>query len=528
MKRIRNVVFVVLAVSCLAASLFGVLPTSSQGNDNYNPWADINDDGIINIIDIVKVALAFGSSGTPLTKATIEYDSGWIDITGRQGQYITVTHGLNITDWNDENIDVSVMGRTSLDGELLRSLGLTDPVQGWNRTYGGTNVDGAWAFMQTSDGGYALAGYTYSFGAGGGDFWLVKTDASGNAQWNKTYGGTGYESLNAFVQTSDGGYALLGSTNSFGAGYIDFWLVKTDSAGNALWNKTYGGTDYDGASVLVQTSDGGYALAGDTQSYGAGEMDFWLVKTDASGNAQWNKTYGGTGRERYGDFVQTSDGGYALTGETGSYGAGSVDAWLVKTDSAGNALWNKTYGGTNFDYSDDLVQTADGGYALAGFTQSFGAGSYDAWLVRTDSAGNTLWNMTYGGTGGDYALDLVKTADGGYAIAGATETFGAGSSDFWLVKTDALGTMQWNKTYGGTNDDTPWALVQTVDDGYAIAGYTYSFGAGNRDIWLVKTDSLGNGLIWVGSTADTIKLYRGTTDTSWNYVRVRVWKPKTP
>jgi hypothetical protein len=123
---------------------------------------------------------------------------------------------------------------------------------------------------------------------------------------------------------------------------------------------------------------------------------------------------------------------------------------------------------------------------------------------------------------------LVKTADGGYAIAGATETFGAGSSDFWLVKTDALGTMQWNKTYGGTNDDTPWALVQTADGGYAISGYTYSFGAGSRDIWLVKTDSLGNGLIWVGSTADTIKLYRGTTDTSWNYVRVRVWKPKTP
>jgi ABC-type transport system substrate-binding protein len=364
------------------------------------------------------------------------------------------------------------------------------PATEWNRTYGGTSEDWAHSVVQTSDGGYALAGTTDSYGAGGWDFWLVKTDSNGQVQWNNTYGGAEDELGTEMIQTSDGGYALTGWTHSYGAGGVDFWLVKTDSDGNAQWNKTYGGASLDFSSSVVQTSDGGYALAGYTYSFGAGgPADFWLVKTDSAGNMQWNKTYGGTNWDAATSLVQTSDGGYAMAGETQSYGAGGYDSWLVKTDSAGNMQWNNTYGGTDIDYASDLVQTGDQGYAMVGSTQSYGAGSVDLWLVKTDSAGDMQWNETYGGVDEDRAFSVILTVDGGYAIAGSTNSSGAGGKDFWLVRTDLAGNMEWNKTYGGINDDGPLSLFQTSDGGYAVAGNTRSYGAGNKDFWLIKTES---------------------------------------
>jgi predicted secreted protein len=201
------------------------------------------------------------------------------------------------------------------------------------------------------------------------------------------------------------------------------------------WSKTYGRTGEDEAYSLAQTGDGGYALAGTTDSFGAGDYDFWLVKTDASGNAQWNKTYGGIGYEWAYALVQTTDGGYALAGRTESSGPSSGDFWLVKADSNGEMQWNKTYGGTGDEWTQALVQTGDGGYALAGATSSFGAGDYDFWLVKTDVNGNAQWNKTYGATSGDIGYALVQTADGGYALAGRED------GDFWLVKTDADGVV---------------------------------------------------------------------------------------
>ena len=227
-----------------------------------------------------------------------------------------------------------------------------------------------------------------------------------------------------------------------------------------------------------------------------------LVATD------WNKTYGGTMDDLAYSLVQTVDGGYALAGETGSSGAGGYDVWLVKTDSSGNQLWNRTYGGTYDDAAQALVQTSDGGYALAGWTDSFGAGGYDFWLVKTDSSGNMLWNKTYGGTQNDVAYSLVQTVDGGYALAGSTVSSGAGGEDVWLVKTNSSGNQQWNKTYGGTQDDAAYSLVQTVDGGYALAGYTNSFGAGGEDVWLVKTDSSGNQQ-WNKTTEEQAMMWRG-------------------
>jgi hypothetical protein len=275
-------------------------------------------------------------------------------------------------------------------------------------------------------------------------------------------------------------------------GLLMFSLVIPVGA-SSMWSQTYGGTENDGALSLVQTSDGGYALAGMTESFGHGSDrdDFWLVKTDSSGNMEWNQTYGGTKNEYGFCLAQTSDGGYAMAGSTYSFGAGNHDSWLVKTDAFGNMEWNQTYGGTDADGATSLIQTADGGYVLAGSTRSFGAGEDDFWLIKTDEVGKMQWNRTYGGTGSDIAISLIETSDGGYALVGYTESFGAGSDDFWFVKTDEIGNMQWNQTYGGTKGDYAFSLVETSDGGYAIAGYTFLVGAGNSDLWLIKTDEQG-------------------------------------
>jgi hypothetical protein len=367
--------------------------------------------------------------------------------------------------------------------------------EGWTKTYGGTGEDWANALVQTADGGYALTGSTSNLDAGNLDCWLVKADASGIMQWNKTYGGTGLDYAIAMEQMADGAYALAGITNSSGAGSYDSWLVKADASGIMQWNKTYGGTDGDGTFDLVQTGEGGYALAGWTNSFGAGDPDSWLVKTDSSGNELWNRTYGGTGAEWAYSVIQTSDGGYALAGWTNSSGAGGGDSWLVKTDVNGFMLWNKTYGGTGDDEARALVQTGDGGYALAGVTTSYGAGTADFWLVKTDASGNAQWNKTYGGTSSDVATALVETCEGGYALAGWTNSLGAGG-DCWLVKTDSAGNMMWDRSYGGASRDEAWALVQTSDNGYALAGETNSFGAGDADFWLVRTKADGTVQDW--------------------------------
>jgi len=383
-------------------------------------------------------------------------------------------------------IVIGLLGLSLFSTFTSRSASALEPVEmEWDRTCGGTGDDLAYSMVQTNDGGYAIAGSTYSYGLGiptYSNFWLVKIDSGGKVAWNGTYGGNFTDYAYSVVQTGDGGYAIAGSTNSYGLdipAHSNFWFVKTDSSGKISWSTTYGGTGDEYAFSVVQTSDGGYALAGYTTA--SGNSDFWLVKIDSGGKVEWDRTYGGTFTDCAYSMIQTSDGGYALAGYTTA--SGNSDFWLVKADKYGTQMWNKTYGGTGADTAYSLVQTSDEGYAIVG---TFGATSLDFWLVKTDSNGNMQWNKTYGGTGGDYAYSVVRTSDGGYAIAGSTDSLGAGSSDFWLVKADKYGTQLWNKTYGGTGFDVAKSVVQTGDGGYAIAGPTYSYGSGGFDFWLIK------------------------------------------
>jgi ribosomal protein S11 len=308
------------------------------------------------------------------------------------------------------------------------------------KTYGGTNWDEAFSVQQTSDGGYIVAGRTYSFGAGYWDIFLIKTDANGNIIWAKTYGGTDFDEAFSVQQTSDGGYIVAGSTLSFGPGGYAIFLIKTDANGNIIWAKTYGGIVWDEAYSVQQTSDGGYIVAGYTQSFGAGDLDIFLIKTDANGNIIWAKTYGGTDWDDALSVQQTSDGGYIVAGGTRSFGAGYWDIFLIKTDANGNIIWAKTYGGTDFDEAFSVRQTSDGGYIVAGETNYF-VGGVNIFLIKTDANGNIIWAKTYGGTDWDDALSVQQTSDGGYIVAGKTNSFGAVGFDIFLIKTDANGDV---------------------------------------------------------------------------------------
>jgi hypothetical protein len=349
----------------------------------------------------------------------------------------------------------------------------------WTRTYGGADIDEAESVIQTSDGGYAIAGSTFILHRLGYDFWLIKIDAYGNMEWNRTYGKFGADYGYSVVQTSDGGYAIAGNTYVSSSGIdCDFQLIKTDSQGNVEWQNTYGGSGTEQVYQVIATSDGGYAIAGYTFSYGAGKADFWLVKTDASGEMEWSQVYGGAKFEIPYSVVETSDGGYALVGFTESFGATKTDFWLVKTDASGNMLWNKKYGGNGIDMAYSLLATPDGGYAIAGNTDSFNEEKYDVWLIKTDANGNIEWNQTYERTPTQKfsnflrPCSLVRALDGGYAIAAKKRSSGTGSYDFWLIKTDEQGNMEWNQAYGDGKSEQPNSLVAASDGGYVMAGYT--------------------------------------------------------
>jgi hypothetical protein len=359
----------------------------------------------------------------------------------------------------------------------------------FNQTYGGKYSEIASFAVETPDNGFMIVGSTTSYGAGDSDIWLLKINSNGVPEWNKTYGTPAYESSQYIIKTDDNAYLITGRTN-YGEGDVDLLLLKVDHEGQLLWNRTMGGAGDEWMWEIDKTSDGGYALAGRTNSYGAGLNDYWLLKTDAEGIPEWNVTLGGVEDDRARSLLITDDGGYLVHGWSRSYGAGMLDFWLVKTDQNGNPQWNKTYGGTENERGIPLINSENGGYVLAGSTVSYGAGSNDFYLVKTDVNGDMIWNETYGGESGETAGYLLNTVDGGYALVGYTESFGAGSRDLYLVLTDSEGNMFWNKTFGGPEFEGIGFSINTLDGGYLIGGYTQSYGNGENDYFIIKLNPI--------------------------------------
>lgn len=362
------------------------------------------------------------------------------------------------------------------------ALAAEAPSEQWNRTFGGGYGDGAWCLQETDDGGFILAGNTASRGEGS-DLFLVKVNMSGNCSWSLAYGGSG-EDVGYFVQqTDDGGYIVVGSSNSYAMGEELLWLVKVDGNGSLAWDRTFGGfvsSAGDGGWSVEQTTDGGYIAVGYTQSSGSGRKDLWLIKTDALGGLIWEKSYGGPEDDVGMSVLQSRDGGYIVAGRTASYGGGGDDIWLLKTDSLGGEIWNETYGGRGDDAGFQVVEEDDG-YALVGRTDS-GEADKRVLLIRVDQEGAVLWEKTY--PGGSVA-SLQPTYDGGYIMAGRVDS-DEGKKDALVIKVDSGGAEQWSLRLGGSGDDIGTYALQSRDGSFLLAGITSSFGQGREDAWLVK------------------------------------------
>lgn len=364
----------------------------------------------------------------------------------------------------------------------------------FHQIYGGEALDEATDVIQTADEGYAVVGTTSSFNAQGKDLFLMRVDVFGKILWTKTYGGLGDEEAASLLQTRDGGFVLTGSTNSNGQGKTDLYLLKTDKNGNLEWSQTIGGSENEANASIIEAYEGGYLLLGSTNSFGSGGQDFYLVKTSVSGTVEWTRTYGGSGDEVAAEVVNSGDGGYVLAGAVnGGMGAGGSDAYLVKTNSAGELLWSKTYGRQQNENCNAIVKNDQGEFWIAGQENEFGPATGNAYLAAIDATGTLSWAKGFGTTGAEAGLEMALSSDGGCILAGTSARFGESSGNTIVLKIDFTGDTLWTRSFGGNGWDVPAGVLQTADGGYIVCGTTTGFGSAGKDVYLLKFDGNGNG-----------------------------------
>ncbi len=373
-------------------------------------------------------------------------------------------------------------------------------------TIGRNKIDAGNSIQQTVDGGFITLGGTIS-GFKDHDIWLIKTDDSGNIQWDKIYGGEDIESGETVQQTLDDGFIIVGWTESYGNEGItdsiylrrDVWLIKTDNFGNMEWNMTYGGNDEDYGISVHQTSDGGYIIGGETNSYGSGRKDIWVIKTDSSGKEEWNRTFGRKFTDFFGTIQITSDNGYIIVGSQGpdTNFDDFYNLWLIKIDSKGKEEWNRTFG-ENDAIGNFIQETSDGGFITCGLKNDI------AWLIKTNNRGVMEWNKTYGENKDENAFSVRQTSDGGYIFisdkeftvySDSVESW-VGNVKIWMVKTDNLGKEIWSSTF--CEESKKYfgeTIIETFDGGYIIVGTIENLHGTESDVLLIKTDSQGKYII---------------------------------
>ncbi len=407
----------------------------------------------------------------------------------------------------------------------------------WAKTFGGSREDDANSIIETPDGGFVVLGYTLSNDGDitdklttDADVWVFKLNRDGELQWSKTYGGSADDRGTKIINTTDGGFAVIGYTRSndgdvsFNNGFYDFWLLKLDASGNLLWENTFGFSGNDQGQALLQTPDGGYFLTGfmdfdgravqqpqlnkSGNCHGVGE--FWAVKTDPSGNEEWSQYYGGTDNDRAYDVVQTPDGGFMMVGNTESDDfditnpLGSYDYWVVKIDAVGNLQWQKNYGGSGIEIAYAITPTMDGNYLVLGDTRSTDnhvthpKGNADAWLIKINPAGDLLWQKSYGGSQFDTGRSITEKPNGNLIVFGTSRSNDQdvgnnyGQSDFWLVLANANGNLIFEKNYGGSSTDFGNDAILTSSGQIVLAGssessdFDVSNNQGGKDVLIIK------------------------------------------
>lgn len=368
---------------------------------------------------------------------------------------------------------------------ILAASATTDFEQVFNNTYGGEMSEFPSSAVETNDGGYIIVGATNTYGAGDYDIWVIKIDKTGNIMWNKTYGSQAYESSHYVIKADTNQYLITGRKRTT-AGDMDLLLLLIDDEGDQLWNKSYGGPGDEWMWEIEKTQGGDFVLGGRTNSYGAGGNDYWLMKIDAEGDVQWNKTLGGEADDRARSLEMAEDGGFLLNGWSSSYSKGMIDFWLIKTDNYGDPMWNKSYGTSEGDRGIALTKSLDGGYLLGGNTNKKTMGATDFLLIKTNAQGTQLWNRTYGGEGEETIHYLLTNTDDQIIMFGYTESFGAGDRDLYLIIANNSGTVLWNNTYGGPMSEGSSLCIQTNEGGYLIGGETTSYGNGESDFYIIK------------------------------------------
>ncbi len=434
---------------------------------------------------------------------------------------------LEVSDVCDSNLSCQVV---SISDESLCAS--SEPVIEWERSFGGSSDDNGYSVKQTNDGNFIVTGNTYSNNGyvsnnnGGADGWIIKLDVGGTIIWEHTIGGSSNDDIYFVEETIDGGYIVCGMSKSNNGdllnnnGLSDSWVVKLNSNGQIIWSKNYGGSANDYALSVVETQDGDYVFAGFTESVNGdvsennGLADFWIVKINSFGNIVWEKSYGGSNNEYAYSIKQTNEGGYIVAGMSqsnngdvsGNYG--SFDSWIVKLNSNGELVWEQNFGGSNGDWAYSIEQTSDNGYIFSGYTGSDDGdvagdvvsnnGNQNAWVVKLSQSGELIWEHSFGGSYTDWSNNIQQVPDGGYVLAGLSDSNDGDVSgnnglwDFWIVKVNVNGELIWDKNLGGSSNERAYSIDCTIDGGYVAVGYSESSNGdlstnnGSRDFWIVK------------------------------------------
>jgi len=428
---------------------------------------------------------------------------------------------------------------------FISIISCSSPTIEKQKTIGGNERDELRSFCSTKDGGFILGGWSYSQKSGEKttynngifypDYWIIKFDKKGEIQWQKSIGGTNLDYLKSIANTHDGGYIIAGESASDSSGEksqncrgsVDIWTMKIDSTGNIQWDKTYGGSGTELCGAVKQAADGGYIIvgasnsdiSGDKTGSCRGDFDLWVLKLDSLGKKEWDKSIGGNGYEFCWDFEFTQDEGMMLCAYSSSDKSGEKtennrgtqsDIWIIKLDRYGNIVWDKTIGGKEDDYCHAIKRTNDGDYIVAAVSKSNigyeksqnSKGGLDFWMLKLDESGNKIWDKTIGGNGNEKELPgLNITEDGGYIIGGTSNSNSSGDKtdscrgnyDFWVVKLDKDGNVNWDKTIGGNNYDELKSIEEIEKDHFLITGFTKSDKSGDKkdssrgmeDFWIV-------------------------------------------